>query len=267
MKIINFKSGLGNQIYYYLFYLYLKDKYPLEKIYGCYNKKNLVKHNGVEVNSVFDLSIPPRTWYSDVISVICRKLSGLGFKGLKSTDKHYDENAIFFDGFYQDKKYFLGNVDNIKFREFDLGDKNRSVLDLILKEDSVFIHVRRGDYVDPKFIHIYGNICTDMYYQKAINMVLQKYPKAHFFVFSNDIPWVKTNLQIPNCTYVTHNMGKASFIDMFLMSKCKAGIMANSSFSFWGARLNTNKPYIIYPNKWDNINPCPDIFPKDWIAI
>ena len=267
MKIINFKSGLGNQIYYYLFYLYLKEKHPKDRIYGYYNKKNLSKHNGLEVNNVFDVELPQRTWFSDFIALLCRKLSGIGIKGLKSTDKKYNESAIYFDGFYQDKKYYLENIEKIRFKNFDFSEENIKILNDIKNCDAASIHVRRGDYLDPKLINIYGNICTETYYNRAINMILEKFPHAHFFVFSNDIPWVKTNLNIPNCTYIVNNTGKNSFIDLYLMTQCKASIIANSSFSYWGARLSSNNQFVIYPQKWDNINPNPDIFPESWIKI
>lgn len=267
MKIINFKSGLGNQIFYYLFYQYLKEKYPHESIYGCYNKKKLSKHNGLEVDKVFNVNLPPRTWFSDIISILCRKLTGIGIKGLKSTDGNYNESSVFFDGFYQDKKFYLGNVENIKFRDIDLSDENAKILKMIHQCDAISIHIRRGDYVEPKFIKVYGNICTENYYKKAIEIVLNKFPQARFFVFSNDMQWVEKNLSIPNCVYVTNNTGKNSFMDLYLMTQCKASIIANSSFSYWGARLNSNNPFVIYPKKWDNVNPNPDIFPDSWIKI
>ena len=107
MKIINYKSGLGNQIYFYLFGKYLEQKYPGQKVYANYLKKFLVAHNGVEIQNVFDLELPPQTLWSKIVAFCCRKLNGIGFKFLKCTDEEYSESAIYFDGYWQDKKYFL----------------------------------------------------------------------------------------------------------------------------------------------------------------
>ena len=266
MKIVNFRSGLGNQVFYYLFYLYLIEKHPRHRIYGYFNANMLIKHNGLELDKVFDLSLPPHTLLSDGVAWLCRKLNALGFKGLKATDADYSESAIYFDGWWQDKKYFLDNINKVKFRHYDLDEHNIALLNHIMNSQSVFIHIRRGDYLAPEHILTYGGICTEEYYQKAINIIMDKFENPNFFVFSNDIEWVKKHMSIPNPTFVCNNTGENSFIDMYLMSHCKAAILANSSFSYWGAMLNSNNPMVIYPGKWFNSN-TPDIFPDLWNAL
>ena len=127
MKIINYKSGLGNQIYFYLFGKYLEQKYPGQKVYANYLKKFLVAHNGVEIQNVFDLELPPQTLLSKIVAFCCRKINGLGIRGLKCTDEQYSESAIYFDGYWQDKKYFLNNLGTLRFREFVLDETNSSL--------------------------------------------------------------------------------------------------------------------------------------------
>ena len=266
MKIVNFTPGLGNQIFEYVFVEYLRRRYPDQQIYGYYNAKKLHKHNGLEVHNVFDISLPHHNLWSNCMAWLCRKLNGIGVKGLKATDSVYSERAIYYDGWWQDKKYFLDTIGKLKFRAFELDDINKTLLNSIQNSQSVFIHIRRGDYLAPEHIATYGGICTDDYYSKAINIIKEKIQHPHFFVFSNDISWVKENMDIPNPTYVENNKGANSFIDMFLMAHCKAGILANSSFSYWGGMLNKNNPLVIYPKKWNNKH-TPNIFPENWIKI
>lgn len=266
MKIVNFTPGLGNQIFEYVFVEYLRSKYPHHKIYGYYNAKKLRKHNGLEINNVFNVDIPRHTLWSNIVAWLCRKLNGIGIKGLKATDSIYSENAIYFDGWWQDKKFFSEHLQEIKFRKFILDEKNSRLLNDIKNSQSVSIHIRRGDYLTPENIVRYGNICTKEYYLHAINILSQRLNDVTFYVFSNDIQWVKENMQLINPVYVDNNKGVNSFIDMYLMTHCKGSILANSSFSYWGAMLNKNVEIVVYPQKWFN-HRTPDMFPDNWIGI
>lgn len=266
MKIVHFSSGLGNQIFFYLFSNYLKDKYPKQTIYGYYNKRWLEKHNGLEIDKVFEITLPDHTVLSDSVAWICRKLNGLGIKGLKATDDSFSESAIYFDGYYQDKKFIMDYIDSLHFRQFQLIKVNQNLINEINKEDSIAIHIRRGDYLHPQFVPMFGGICTDEYYKQAVDIAIKHFPHAHFYVFSNDIDWVKENLHLSNTTFVNHNNGVDSYLDMYLISNCKGCIIANSSFSYWGAMLNKRAEIVIYPSKWNNQH-TPDMFPEYWIGL
>lgn len=269
MKIVNFQSGLGNQIFFYLMALYLQQKFPKEKVYGYYSKKFLKKHNGLEIGNVFQVELPPANSWSNFITFLIR-ISHRWIKRIYSTDENYDESAIYFNGYWQDERFFLDNIKKLKFKvdSQELTSSNKCLLQKISETDSVSLHIRRGDYLLPQFAPIYGNICTNQYYQHAIDIVLSHLPNAKFFVFSDDQDWVKQNLKIPHVTFVTGNKGKDSFLDMYLMSKCKAHIIANSTFSYWGAMLSQEtKGLTVYPQKWTQKSPPPSIFPKEWIGI
>lgn len=111
--------------------------------------------------------------------------------------------------------------------------------------DSVSVHIRRGDYLDGTNRAIFGGICTETYYQTAIAFIKEKNPGARFFFFSDDIPYVKEHYQGDGYEMIDWNHGQNSFYDMMLMSRCKHNICANSTFSFWGARLNPNTSKIM----------------------
>ena len=96
----------------------------------------------------------------------------------------------------------------------------------------------------------------------------QRITMPHYYIFSNDINWVKENFNFQSVTYVTHNSGKDSWKDMFLMSNCKYNIIANSSFSWWGDWLNRNKNNIVVsPTRFLNNDTISDIYPSHWIKI
>ena len=263
MKTIVFQGGIGNQIFQYALYLYLQK----EKGYRCNYIFVGNAHNGMEITKYFnvDLQEANSLWYK--LYYVLDKLSHRGFKPLTSYE---GERAPFkkkyIEGYWQDKQYFSTTF--IRFKELALSEQNEMILKLIQNENSVCIHIRRGDYLLPYYYNIYGNVCTEFYYQKAIEIAKQHINAPSFFIFSDDIDWVKKNLVINDATYIDWNTGQNSIFDMYLMSNSKVNIIANSSFSFWGAFLNTRSPIVIYPKKWFNSTyQVPDIFPSSWIGV
>ena len=123
-------------------------------------------------------------------------------------------------------------------------------------------------YYLPCNVATYGGLCTVEYYENAIRYVRERYPQAVFYVFSDDLDWVRENIpSAGKMVFVDWNRGKDSWQDMFLMSKCHHNILANSSFSWWGAWLNTHpEKLVIAPERWANC-PAPDALPDGWVRI
>lgn len=143
--------------------------------------------------------------------------------------------------------------------------KNKQIIQRMKEELSVSIHIRRGDYLDPVNAAMFGGICTEEYYDAAIRYVLERYPQAHFYLFSDDSSYVREKYQGERYTVVDWNRGEDSFYDMQLMSCCSHNICANSTFSFWGARLNPNPDKImIRPAKHKNSQPVEPDKLHDW---
>lgn len=272
MKILYFGGGLGNQIFEYAFYQSLKDRYPNDAIYGVYEKKRFMEHEGgFEIEKIFDVQFPRHTWIASVImffimvwnkfihstSLYCHNL----------TTPNYD--SILFNAHKMNKMFYENRTDWIKFKQISLSSKNKEILEMLKRDNYVSIHVRRGDFLSAKYIDKHAGVATLDYYSQAIQLIKNEIINPKFIVFSDDIRWCKENLAIDNAIFCDWNTGRNSYLDMYLMTFTKANIIANSTFSYWGAYLNPNVQMVIYPEKWkySESQDLLDIFPNNWIGI
>lgn len=190
---------------------------------------------------------------------------------------HFDPELLvasdntYLDGYWQSERYFADIEDTIR-KEFTVktppDEQNRAMRDMIQTTDSVSLHVRRGDYVTDSATNSYHGICDLDYYRRAISQVVRQIATPVFFVFSDDPEWVGQNLKIDYQTvFVRHNSPENGFEDLRLMSFCKHHIIANSTFSWWGAWLSDNKDKIVYaPKNWFAAAKCNDmdLIPATW---
>lgn len=181
---------------------------------------------------------------------------------------------FYLQGYWQSEKYF-GKHHQLVRDSFDYKEKakgnNKKFLDQILNTESVSLHIRRGDYVTDKATNAFHGLCDLNYYHHCVKEITKKIKKPHFFIFSDDPKWVKENLKLKYpAVYVTGNDGKGHE-DLRLMRNCKHNIIANSSFSWWGAWLNENPDKIVYsPSKWFagvEGDTTKDRIPKSWIKV
>ena len=158
-------------------------------------------------------------------------------------------------------------------RDPDLDQRNRTIAARMDKESSVSVHIRRGDYLDPANVEVLGNIASDEYYKSAMDFFLQKDPDTHFYIFTSDHEYARENYSDESkYTIIDWNTGRDSVQDLMLMSHCKGNICANSTFSFWGARLNRRPDRILVRTLKMRNNQVaePEImhkYWKDWILI
>lgn len=177
-------------------------------------------------------------------------------------------------GYWQSEHYFKRTEPALRaaftFRE-PLDGNNAALAASIGKGDAVSLHIRRGDYATDSKSHAIHGIVPLSFYEKAVEHIASQVRAPRFFVFSDDIAWARTNLRLPySCEFIGHNRGTESYIDMQLMSLCNHHIIANSSFSWWGAWLN-EKPEktVLYPRRWfagGDFN-TRDLFPEGWIPL
>jgi hypothetical protein len=179
---------------------------------------------------------------------------------------------IYLEGYWSSEKYF-NDIRDIIRREFtfkEAPDKtNQKFADQISAVNSVSLHIRRGDYAeDPKAAQSHG-LCSVQYYRDCIEYIIQKVDNPHFFIFSDHPDWSRNNLKLSHpAVYISHNTASKDYEDMRLMSLCKHNIIANSTFSWWAAWLNSNPQKIVLaPQKWfaDKKFNIDDIIPAGWI--
>ena len=293
MFVVKVFGGLGNQMFQYAFMLYLKQNGLQSRIsFSSFIFHRY--HNGFALAEAFKIRLPIwQKMLSLVLHVIppIYRLRYIGFpvRWLQEViDKRhktiveekkwfsYDSSLVhspsgLFIGFWQSIEYLDGLQEilhsHFSFKNIE-GRFNKLLEHQIKNCESVCIHIRRGDYMEKRYENTYAIFENLTYYHKAVSLMNEKVANPHFFIFSDDPQWVKQNLNLPNSTYVEHNKGKNSFRDMYLMSLCKHNIIANSTFSWWGAWLNRNPEKIItIPQPWMKSMDCEGIYPKGWIQI
>lgn len=284
MVIIKLNGGLGNQMFQYALYQAFKEK-------GVQVKLDRAKYNHFDEKrecfldySCFDLkydlcSKKEARQYVFGTGILARAL--IRFFGDKKThyfeksEYEYDSDVLslldgYLDGFWQSWKYTKSIQEKIKecfVFTCELPEKAKKYEQIIKQTNSVAVHIRRGDYLS--LTNIYGNICTEDYYRRAITKINQLVENPTFIFFSDDMEWTKEHFgQSDNHVFVEGKGAWEDYHDMQLMSGCRHHIMANSSFSWWAAYLNTNPgKKIICPSKWINAKDTPDVYCEDWIKL
>ena len=291
MIILSFSGGMGNQMFQFALYKKLmllgKDVYLDTSSYDDqdnFRKFELLHFKGVKKNDLrlVDDAVKNPNAIKRGCFIAKRFI-------LKRIGKHYNDKIAVFQpevfklrwayltGYWQNEKYFADIRDEIlsafSFKSSDIDNHNKEYADNMHKGQSVSFHVRRGDYLDPKNQKVYGGICTTEYYQSAAK---NKVEKPSFYVFSDDLSWVRDNIDIlmgdvaesNEVTYVDCNSGEKTFLDIYLMSQCKHHIIANSSFSWWGAWLGTNEDKIVVsPSRWFANHETTDVICDSWVRI
>jgi len=187
------------------------------------------------------------------------------------------KSDLYFNGYWQNEDYFKFCDHKIRQaftpRESLLSsDTVQSVITEIRNRNSVSIHFRRGDYVtDPKTAQYHG-VCSLSYYEAAVNHITQKIRNPYFYIFSDDPAWVKKNFTLSYDHHIMEDKQYSSVIDMYLMSICQHHIIANSTFSWWGAWLNDSpQKLVIVPQRWflDVIRneEKKNIVPSSWVRL
>lgn len=296
-KIVKLVGGLGNQMFQYAF------AYALAKSFGTNITLDMtwfeaVKNHENVTPRAFELDVfninyeiatkedlqkvvptPRRSKFQKFLWEVfkIKKYKPAGNTYIQYASYDYDKNLfvypeyLYYDGYFQNEKYFK-HIRNELLQGFHsniaLDEKNQHTLNKILEENSVSIHVRRGDYVTLECAKDFHGTCPLEYYQKAIEYISKRIKNPHFFLFSDDIEWTIKNLKIEHpFTVVDFNQSKG-WLDLNLMKSCKHNILANSSFSWWGAWLNENpNKIVIAPKKWTTKKTKGSIMPREWVKL
>ncbi|HEY2040585.1 MAG TPA: alpha-1,2-fucosyltransferase [Edaphobacter sp.] len=295
MKILlQQKSGLGNQLFQYAAGLYFARRHAatLEIIRESEERAVSFGHPRPFLLSKFRITMPVRQrngWdrmlcstssYKRPLSVPARALTGTHlYKPDFRTDWLFvpelpvtsTVQTIYIDGYFQAHQYAQSNESQLRNEltlcEAPTGNNLEMIEQIRACQSSVSLHVRRGDYTK-----IYGgrDALPIAYYQNAIEAMHEHANDPTFFVFSDDIAFCRENLPSgPRYIFVDHNSQSEAHEDIRLMSACRHNIMANSSFSWWGAWLNPNPDKVVLvPDRWLDPNvPHTDLLPPSWRRI
>lgn len=277
MNILKFNGGLGNQMFQYAFYLSQKEKQV--GLWLLDVSDSLYHHQGFELDRIFGLC-KHKQLHRKTLGL----LKKLGFKIETFEDRNdayyhpvpkvsHRGRIVVYEGFWQSEKYFEGVKDQVRkaFR-FDskmLNAMSSSMVEQIENRDMsyVSVHIRRGDYLlEPE-----RQVCTLEYYRRAMEYMKEHVQKPCFVIFSDDVKWCKEQFGEVNerMQYVDWNHRADSWQDMCLMSKCSHHIIANSSFSWWGAWLNDKQDkMVICPKHWNVDYPIDtDKIPQNWVRM
>lgn len=260
MVIIQVAGGLGNQLQQYALYQkFLTLGIDAKLDISWFTQKD--RQDGVLAKRELELDFFDNLEYEICSEEEKRQLIGKGslmnkvkgklFPGIKKVfnewDMYHPEIFDFRDkylcGYWACEKYYADIEELLRKKiKFPMKGKteNLQLAEKMKAEQSVSVHIRRGDYLDAENQAMFGNICTEEYYAGAISKMKQIYPDARFYVFSDDTEYARENYAGKEYCVVDINSGRDSFYDIFLMSRCRHNICANSTFSFWGARLNEN---------------------------
>jgi hypothetical protein len=295
MVITRILGGLGNQMFQYAAGLSLAVKLESELKMDVREFKDYSLHQGFELERIFSVQGTRASsndlnrvlgWQSSRLAKSFIQKMNLSFlnseKNVKEPSFEYWkgfeilDGDLYLDGYWQSEEYFKNIEDNIRLNfEFKIpfDKKNQKLSEVIQSVDSISLHIRRGDYLNSNSANLIHGTCSMDYYHNAINYLKRKLDAPVLFVFSDDIAWVKKNLGTDlKAYYVSHNIAKNSYRDMQLMSLCNHNIIANSTFSWWGAWLNKNRDKIVIaPQKWfanDEMQlKTVNIYPNSWVKL
>lgn len=289
MIVSKLYGGLGNQLFQYAIarrIAYLKDV-PLRLDISYFKANNLRKYKldnfniKAEIATSQDLAFFIETGSRSFLTRLVNKCKPYYKKYfIREKSLEFDPNLlkasghVYLDGYWQSEKYFF-DIQNLLRQELTVRHEpdtmDMELLRKIRRVNSVCIHIRRGDYIsDPSTNQIHG-VCNLDYYHRAVALLMKSVATPHFFIFSDDHEWSQVNMRLESpMTFVTHNDTDKEYEDLRLMAACDHYIIANSSFSWWGAWLGKHpEKTVIAPKKWGNDPALNTInrLPESWLTI
>ncbi len=289
MIISKVRGGLGNQLFQYAAGLALAQKHQTE----LYLDTSVYDRNKTREFELQKLGL--KLCFADQQQIEDLKRNNF----YKQPFYHFDykfgllPNDTFIRGYFCSEKYFSQVSDELAItirgaisKTPNLSNEQLECLDSIDSQETVSIHVRRGDYVSNQDYNQFFGTCDTGYYNAAKHAVEALCSHdVRYVVFSDEIEWAKKNLELPkNTIYMNLNTGEQNYLDLLFMARCKHNILANSTFSWWAGLCNLNpEKIVIGPSGWFKTNyretsgpgawiKSPfyytgDLFPADWIAL
>lgn len=286
MIYVRLMGGLGNQMFQYAFASALSKRVGIDFFLDTFFLENSKPAIGFTKRD-FELdvfNIKGEISRIDVSSrfrkFFLKRIRNFDFYTEREFSYNYDVSRIkplkktLYTGYFQSEKYFSDFAERLReelvFLKYPNIETQKMEDKIANDERAVSLHFRRGDYVTNKKVQSFHGVCDLDYYRRAVDLVHEIDP--HLYIFSDDLKWVRENFNTGfKTTYVDiNNKPQDSYGDMLLMSKARHNIIANSSFSWWGAWLNNNPDKIVVaPCSWfaDSSLNTSDLIPTDWIKV
>ncbi|MHB8206956.1 alpha-1,2-fucosyltransferase [Mucilaginibacter sp.] len=289
MIIVRLQGGLGNQLFQYAFgkKLAIQNHCELKIDTSFYRGQNLrsyllyhfsIKENFATINECNEL----RERHFSKLNRLLRKYLKTKLNLIEEKSLLFDpqylkiKNYTYLSGYWQSEEYFKDISAEIR-AEFNVKTPttiaNQILLDQIVSCNAVSLHIRRGDFVIDNAVSEIHGTCGLEYYTDAAKLLASQITDPIFYVFSDDIPWAKKHLKLSQMAiFVDINDGFTAFEDIRLMQHCRHNIIANSTFSWWGAWLNPNPDKIVVAPKIWFADPAMNlqsasIVPDKWIRL
>jgi hypothetical protein len=290
--IIKIKGGLGNQLFQYALgkNLAIKNKCKLiidKSLYASYKLhdyslepfnilEDIAKNEDIPVQYRYDNKLIRKSFeYLDPIiyngKIVKESSNDFDATIIEST---YNEN-VYLDGYWQSEKYFAENskeiISSLTLKEPITDEYYQGILKDIEANNAVSLHIRRGSYTLPQYNGTHGLTALD-FYDEAVKHIKLNLDNPKFYIFSDDYDFAKEKFSGLANSVIVKSSADKDYLDIHLMSKCKHNILANSTFSWWGAWLNNNlNKIVIAPKKWYNdpvLNAqTKDLLPDSWIRM
>lgn len=263
-----FLGGLGNQLFQYAFMTYLEKVLGTKVSYNLSYHKKIKVHSGFEADRFFDFS-PFTENKKDYYSLPFRLYRKLPFraKRILCDDLSFKEGKLFraYEGYWQDIRFYSAVKDVLKERFLGIDEycTDKALLEELRSTNSVFLHVRRGDYCkDPRYL----DLCATNYYKNAVAYMRKSLPDARFFVFSDDLAWSRSYFSDQTDFSFVSYKGQTPLGDLAAMLAAKNAVIANSSFSWWGTAFDS-KNIVVHPTSYYTSGErCPLYF-DNWHGI
>jgi len=280
MIIVRLSDGLGNQMFQYAFGRALSARHgvPLRLDLSAYRHE---RKRSYGLNRF--LTLEAFVTDEEARCVVTRPLASTepwwSQPVVKEPHFHYDDNVTrvpssgYFVGYWQSERHFrdLAALIRLEFTpKQPLAGVNLDVARMIASRNAVSLHVRRGDYVSDRTVNTLHGVCSLDYYRSAVAHVAARVEKPEFFVFTDDPDWTRANLKLDFPAYLVTQNQDAPVEDLRLMTLCRHHIIANSSFSWWGAWLGERPGQVVCaPQRWFGTYPhdTRDLVPERWVRL
>ena len=286
MIVSRIQGGLGNQMFQYAYGRYLAQRYDTQLWLECsHSETDTLRNFALDRWRIAATPVEPA-----ISTLLPRRYGGRGWSNLLQgqtplrrvkerpfgfQQKYLNPGSrVFLDGYWQSEQFFPGMRDTLQ-REFQparkLSPATLAVARQMEANNSVSLHVRRGDYITNQHANSVHGVCTLEYYRRSVQQLLARLEAVQVFVFSDDHAWCAEHLALPCATKrVTHNAASSDHEDVWLMTQCRHHVVANSSFSWWGAWLGVDPTGLVYaPEPWFRSADldCRSVVPASWNRI